>query len=155
RAGFSGLVRRELGCAGGLPERSRVAQRRRPCAAVAQLSGGGRARRADRRAAHRGRVLGRATEAVLRGFHRPAAAPRARGSLARGMSYKIRRSVLVLVHTAEREVLLLERALRPGYWQSVTGSVEHDDEALERAAERELAEETGIGRASGRLARCN
>lgn len=71
------------------------------------------------------------------------------------MSYKIPRSVLVLVHTAGREVLLLERALRPGYWQSVTGSVEHDDEPLERAAERELAEETGIAATSGRLVRWN
>lgn len=71
------------------------------------------------------------------------------------MSYKIPRSVLVLVHTASREVLLLERALRPGYWQSVTGSVEHDHEPLARAAERELAEETGIDATNGRLARWN
>ena len=71
------------------------------------------------------------------------------------MSYKIPRSVLVLVHTAEREVLLLERASRPGYWQSVTGSVERGDEPLERAAARELAEETGIDAANGRLARWN
>jgi dihydroneopterin triphosphate diphosphatase len=71
------------------------------------------------------------------------------------MSYKIPRSVLVLVHTAAREVLLLERALRPGYWQSVTGSVESDDEPLERAAGRELREETGIDAANGRLARWN
>ena len=40
------------------------------------------------------------------------------------MNYKLPVSVLVLVHTAEREVLLLERALRPGYWQSVTGSLD-------------------------------
>ena len=71
------------------------------------------------------------------------------------MSYKIPRSVLVVVHTAAREVLLLERALRAGYWQSVTGSVEYDDEPLERAAQRELLEETGIDASSGRLARWN
>ena len=71
------------------------------------------------------------------------------------MSYKIPRSVLVLVHTAAREVLLLERALRPGYWQSVTGSVDCDDEPLERAARRELQEETGIDASIGRLARWN
>jgi len=71
------------------------------------------------------------------------------------MSYKIPRSVLVLVHTAAREVLLLERALRPGYWQSVTGSVDYDDEPLERAARRELQEETGIDAGAGRLTRWN
>ena len=71
------------------------------------------------------------------------------------MSYKIPRSVLVLVHTAEREVLLLERALRPGYWQSVTGSVDDEREPLERAAARELQEETGIDAVAGRLARWN
>ena len=71
------------------------------------------------------------------------------------MSYKIPRSVLVLVHTASGEMLLLERALRRGYWQSVTGSVEYDDEPLERAARREVLEETGIDAANGRLARWN
>jgi len=40
-------------------------------------------------------------------------------------------SVLVVVHTARLEVLLLERAARPGYWQSVTGSLERPDEPLE------------------------
>ena len=71
------------------------------------------------------------------------------------MSYKIPRSVLVLVHTVEHEVLLLERALRAGFWQSVTGSVEHDDEPLECAAARELAEETGIDASTGGLTRWN
>ena len=71
------------------------------------------------------------------------------------MSYKIPRSVLVLVHTVEREVLLLERALRPGYWQSVTGSVDYQDEPLEEAARREVAEETGIDARRGRLERWN
>ncbi len=71
------------------------------------------------------------------------------------MSYKIPRSVLVLVHTAEREVLLLERALRPGYWQSVTGSVDDEREPLVRAAARELQEETGIDAVAGRLERWN
>ena len=61
-------------------------------------------------------------------------------------------SVLVVVHTAEREVLLLERAARPGYWQSVTGSLEQHDEPLELAAARELREETGVDAAQGRLA---
>ena len=71
------------------------------------------------------------------------------------MNYKLPLSVLVLVHTRDREVLLLERALRPGYWQSVTGSVDDEDEPLERAAARELQEETGIDAMAGRLARWN
>jgi len=41
-------------------------------------------------------------------------------------------------------VLLLERAQRPGYWQSVTGSLERLDEPAEVAALREVREETGI-----------
>lgn len=64
-------------------------------------------------------------------------------------------SVLVVVHTATLEVLLLERAGRPGYWQSVTGSLERADEPLEAAATRELQEETGIVAAPGRLERLN
>jgi len=69
------------------------------------------------------------------------------------MSHKLPISVLVLVHTVQREVLLLERALRAGYWQSVTGSVDTMDEPLERAAAREVREETGID--GGRLERWN
>lgn len=58
-------------------------------------------------------------------------------------SPKIPESALVVIHTAGLEVLLLERADRPGYWQSVTGS-RHADESLRDAAIREVAEETGI-----------
>ena len=57
---------------------------------------------------------------------------------------KIPESVLVVIHTAELEVLLIERADRPGYWQSVTGSLDTPDEALAATAARELFEETGI-----------
>ncbi|HWI36212.1 MAG TPA: dihydroneopterin triphosphate diphosphatase [Burkholderiales bacterium] len=71
------------------------------------------------------------------------------------MTPKLPVSVLVVVHTAGREVLLLERAVRAGYWQSVTGSLDRLDEPLEAAAAREVLEETGIGASSGRLERWN
>lgn len=71
------------------------------------------------------------------------------------MKHKIPVSVLVVIHTAALEVLLLERAQRPGYWQSVTGSLETPDEPLADAARRELQEETGIAPALGRLRRWN
>jgi dATP pyrophosphohydrolase len=58
-------------------------------------------------------------------------------------AYKRPVSVLVVVHTPELDVLLLERADRPGFWQSVTGS-QHEDETLVETARRELAEETGL-----------
>lgn len=66
---------------------------------------------------------------------------------------KLPRSVLVVVHTPEMEVLLLERAARAGFWQSVTGSVDTWEEPLEAAAARELGEETGIAAAGVRLKR--
>ena len=71
------------------------------------------------------------------------------------MSYKLPVSVLVVVHTAALEVLLLERSTRPGFWQSVTGSLDRLDEPLERAAAREVAEETGIAAGQGNLERWN
>ena len=58
--------------------------------------------------------------------------------------YKIPESVLVVIHTADLEVLLIERADRPGFWQSVTGSLDRIDEPLLDTAARELFEETGI-----------
>lgn len=59
------------------------------------------------------------------------------------MPYKIPISTLVLVHTPDLRVLLLERTDYPGYFQSVTGSQE-GGETLLQTAKRELAEETGI-----------
>ena len=59
------------------------------------------------------------------------------------MAYKQPVSVLVLIHTPALEVLLLERADKPGYWQSVTGSRE-DEENLRETAIREVQEETGL-----------
>ena len=47
------------------------------------------------------------------------------------------------VRTTGPEVLLLERADCPGYWQSVTGSLEAG-ETLRDAAIREVREETGL-----------
>lgn len=60
------------------------------------------------------------------------------------MPYKIPESVLVVIHTAALEVLLLERADKLGFWQSVTGSKDTLDEALQTTAIREVGEETGI-----------
>lgn len=57
--------------------------------------------------------------------------------------YKQPISVLVVIHTPALDVLLLERAKHPGYWQSVTGSRE-STESLRITAQREVAEETGI-----------
>jgi len=57
---------------------------------------------------------------------------------------KIPESVLVVIHTPQLEVLIIERADRPGFWQSVTGSKDALDEPLAVTAAREVAEETGI-----------
>jgi dATP pyrophosphohydrolase len=60
-------------------------------------------------------------------------------------------SVLVVIHTPALDVLLLERAAHPGFWQSVTGSRE-DSEALIETARREVCEETGIDAAAEQFA---
>jgi dihydroneopterin triphosphate diphosphatase len=59
------------------------------------------------------------------------------------LAHKVPVSALVLVHTPDLRVLLIERADAPGYWQSVTGSQE-PGESLPATAARELREETGI-----------
>jgi len=58
--------------------------------------------------------------------------------------FKIPESVLVVIHTPALEVLLIERADQPGFWQSVTGSLDAPDEPLAQTAAREVLEETGI-----------
>lgn len=57
--------------------------------------------------------------------------------------YKRPESVLVVVHTASAEFLLLRRRAPAGFWQSVTGSLRWDETPLQ-AAVRELREETGL-----------
>lgn len=58
--------------------------------------------------------------------------------------FKIPESVLVVIYTPALDVLLIERADKPGFWQSVTGSKDLIDEPLALTAEREVLEETGI-----------
>jgi dihydroneopterin triphosphate diphosphatase len=58
--------------------------------------------------------------------------------------FKIPQSVLVVIHTAALDVLLIERADKPGFWQSVTGAKDAADEPLDETAVREVGEETGI-----------
>jgi len=58
--------------------------------------------------------------------------------------YKTPISVLVLIHTSDLKVLLIERADKAGFWQSVTGSIEAEDATLRDTAIREVMEETGL-----------
>jgi len=64
---------------------------------------------------------------------------------------KLPESVLVVIHTPALDVLLLERAARPGYWQSVTGSLDAVNEPPRAAARREVLEETGLAVDEARL----
>jgi len=66
--------------------------------------------------------------------------------------FKIPLSVLVVIHTPALEVLLIERADAPGFWQSVTGSKDAENEPFEATAVREVWEETGLdARAPGHV----
>jgi dihydroneopterin triphosphate diphosphatase len=60
------------------------------------------------------------------------------------MPFKIPQSVLVVIHTPALDVLLIERADAPGFWQSVTGSKDFEAEDWLETARREVREETGI-----------
>jgi len=66
------------------------------------------------------------------------------------MAFKVPVSVLVVIHTPDRQVLLLERADHPGWWQSVTGS-QNPGEILVETAIREVREETGLDAHAYRL----
>lgn len=66
------------------------------------------------------------------------------------MKYKQPISALVVIYTATLDVLLLERADYPGYWQSVTGSRD-GEETLRETAIREVGEETGLDATRYRL----
>ena len=59
------------------------------------------------------------------------------------MSFKKPISSLVLIYTEDFKVLLMERADKTAFWQSVTGSLEENETPRETAA-REVFEETGI-----------
>ena len=58
--------------------------------------------------------------------------------------FKIPESVLVVIHTATLDVLLIRRADAPDFWQSVTGSKDVPEEDFRATAVREVWEETGI-----------
>jgi dihydroneopterin triphosphate diphosphatase len=58
-------------------------------------------------------------------------------------AYRRPESVLIVIYTNGGEFLLLERRRPPGFWQSVTGSLEWGEFA-DAAARREVVEETGI-----------
>jgi len=75
--------------------------------------------------------------------HAATRASLAANSVSAGAIYKRPESVLVVIHTPDLEILLLERVTPPGFWQSVTGSLEDDESPLETAV-REVAEETGL-----------
>ena len=66
-------------------------------------------------------------------------------------AFKIPQSVLVVIYTASLEVLLIERAKQPGFWQSVTGSKDEPNESWWDTAVREVQEETGITVGSERV----
>ena len=64
-------------------------------------------------------------------------------------AFKIPQSVLVVIHTAQLQVLLIKRSDSAEFWQSVTGSKDAESESWRATAVREVQEETGIDCAGG------
>jgi len=60
------------------------------------------------------------------------------------MTYKIPESVLVVIHTMDLLVLVMERTDQENFWQSVTGSKNSPEETCAKTAAREVKEETGL-----------
>ena len=56
---------------------------------------------------------------------------------------KIPISVLVLIHTKNKEILILKKKNDKDLWQSVTGSLNENETPIQ-AAKREVFEETGL-----------
>ncbi|MFQ5756707.1 MAG: dihydroneopterin triphosphate diphosphatase [Acidiferrobacterales bacterium] len=63
--------------------------------------------------------------------------------------FKRPESVLVIVYTRTGKVLLMRRKDRPGFWQSVTGSMKWHEREPAVTACRELKEETGLNTDDG------
>ena len=100
--------------------------------------------------ANRGGSLDGCAHRGERGAAQGAAHPRApatEGRVDRCNAFRRPESVLIVIYTTGGEFLLMERRKPPGFWQSVTGSLEWGETADE-AARRELIEETGITRRS-------
>lgn len=64
-------------------------------------------------------------------------------------AFKRPESVLVIVYTRTGKVLLMRRKDRPGFWQSVTGSMKWDERDPVVTARREIKEETGLNTDDG------
>lgn len=64
-------------------------------------------------------------------------------------AFKIPQSVLVVIYTPARDVLLIKRADADDFWQSVTGSKDAPEESYAQTAVREVQEETGLDCRSG------
>tara|TARA_Y100000022_G_scaffold199964_1_gene213798 strand:- start:630 stop:1049 length:420 start_codon:yes stop_codon:yes gene_type:complete len=65
---------------------------------------------------------------------------------------KIPISVLVLIYTKNKDILILKKNNDKDMWQSVTGSI-NDGESVDDAAKREVYEETGLN--ADNIINCN